>query len=118
MPYKQFSAELRKAASKETKEKITNFYLANTKFINNWDLVDLTAPKILGKYLLNRDREILYTLSISESLWERRISILSTFEFIREKQFQDSLKIAKILLNDEHDLIHKAVGWMLREIGK
>ena len=102
----------------KTKEKITNFYLANTKFINNWDLVDLTAPKILGKYLLNRDREILYTLSISESLWERRISILSTFEFIREKQFQDSLKIAKILLNDEHDLIHKAVGWMLREIGK
>lgn len=102
----------------KTKEKITNFYLANTKFINNWDLVDLTAPKILGKYLLNRDREILYTLSISESLWERRISILSTFEFIREKQFQDSLKIAKLLLKDEHDLIHKAVGWMLREIGK
>ena len=100
------------------KEKIVEFYLDNTMYINNWDLVDLTAPKILGKYLLNRNKEILYKLSSSDNLWKRRISILATFEFISKKQFNDSLKIAKILLNDDHDLIHKAVGWMLREIGK
>lgn len=105
-------------SSEKTKEEIVKFYLGNTKYINNWDLVDLTAPKILGKYFLTRNRKILFELAVSENLWERRISILATFWFIREKQFQDSLKIAKMLLNDEHDLIHKAVGWMLREIGK
>ncbi len=105
-------------SGEEIKEKITKFYLDNTKYINNWDLVDLTAPKILGKHLLNRNRKILYKFTVSDNLWERRISVLATFEFINKKQFQDSLKIAKILLNDEHDLIHKAVGWMLREIGK
>ena len=104
--------------SETEKDKIVKFYLGNTKYINNWDLVDLTAPKILGKHLLNRDRKILAMLSRSENLWERRISIISTFEFIRAKQFADTLKISKILLKDEHDLIHKAVGWMLREIGK
>ena len=102
----------------ETKEKIFRFYLQNTEMINNWDLVDLTAPKIVGKHLLTQNRKILFKLARSKNLWERRISILSTFEFIREKQFSDSLKIAKLLLNDNHDLIHKAVGWMLREIGK
>jgi 3-methyladenine DNA glycosylase AlkD len=102
----------------ETREQIYRFYLANTKSINNWDLVDLTAPNILGKHLLARDRRILLKLAKSQHLWERRISILATFEFIREKQFSDSLKIAKLLLNDDHDLIHKGVGWMLREIGK
>jgi 3-methyladenine DNA glycosylase AlkD len=102
----------------ETREDIFRFYLANTKKINNWDLVDLSAPKITGKHLLKRNRKILLKLARSENLWERRISILTTFEFIREKQFADSLKIAKLLLNDDHDLIHKAVGWMLREIGK
>jgi 3-methyladenine DNA glycosylase AlkD len=102
----------------KAKEKIYRFYLANTIHINNWDLVDLTAPKIPGKHLLNRNRNVLLKLARSENLWERRISILSTFEFIRVKQFSDSIKISKILLNDEHDLIHKAVGWMLREIGK
>ena len=105
-------------SNEKTKGEIAKFYLDNTKYINNWDLVDLTAPKILGKHLLTRNRKILFELAVSENLWERRISILSTFWFIREKQFQDSLKIAKMLLNDEHDLIHKAVGWMLREIGK
>jgi 3-methyladenine DNA glycosylase AlkD len=104
--------------SEDEKEKIVKFYLANTKYINNWDLVDLTAPKILGKHLLNRNRKILTKLSRSENLWERRISIISTFEFIRNKDFSDTLKISKLLLKDEHDLIHKAVGWMLREIGK
>lgn len=102
----------------ETREYIFRFYLANTKKINNWDLVDLSAPKITGKHLLTRNRKILLKLARSENLWERRISILTTFKFIREKQFSDSLKIAKLLLNDDHDLIHKAVGWMLREIGK
>ena len=94
----------------ETKEKIFRFYLQNTEMINNWDLVDLTAPKIVGKHLLTQNRKILFKLARSKNLWERRISILSTFEFIREKQFSDSLKIAKLLLNDNHDLIHKAVG--------
>lgn len=105
-------------SNEKTKEEIVKFYLGNTKHINNWDLVDLTAPKILGKHLLNRNRKILFKLTVSDNLWERRISVLATFQFIKEKQFQDSLKIAKMLLNDEHDLIHKAVGWMLREIGK
>ncbi len=100
------------------KKKIFNLYLKNTKYINNWDLIDLSAPKIIGVYLFNKPRDVLYKLAKSKSLWERRISVLSTFYFIREKDFKDTLKISKILLNDEHDLIHKAVGWMLREVGK
>jgi len=99
-------------------KEIFELYKANTKYINNWDLVDLTAPHIPGKYLFEKDRSILYRLAVSKSLWERRISILSTFYFINQNDYQDSLKIAKILLHDKEDLIHKAVGWMLREIGK
>ncbi|MEK7597386.1 MAG: DNA alkylation repair protein [Patescibacteria group bacterium] len=97
---------------------IVDFYLKNTKRINNWDLVDLSCHYILGNYLLDRDRNILYKLARSTNLWERRIAIISTFEFIRNNQCIDTLKISKILLNDKHDLIHKAVGWALREIGK
>lgn len=100
------------------KRRIYNFYIKNAKGINNWDLVDLTAPKIAGDYLLKRDKSILYKLVKSKNLWERRIAILATFEFIKNNRFNDSLKMAEILLKDEHDLIHKAVGWMLREIGK
>ncbi len=102
----------------ERRQEIFNFYLKNTKNINNWDLVDLSAPNIVGNYLLDKDRKILYKLANSNHLWEKRIAIISTFVFIRKNQFSDSLKIAEILLMDKHDLIHKAVGWMLREIGK
>lgn len=98
--------------------KIVNFYLKNTKNINNWDLVDLSAHHILGDYLLNKNRKILYKLANSRNLWEKRISIISTFAFIRSGEFEDTLKISEILIKDNHDLIHKAVGWMLREIGK
>jgi len=104
----------------ENKKEIFDFYLKNTKNINNWDLVDLTAPNILGSYLLEnkKERKILYSLVKSKNLWERRISILSTFTLLRNKEYEDTLKISEILLKDEHDLLHKAVGWMLRELGK
>jgi 3-methyladenine DNA glycosylase AlkD len=100
------------------KRKIYNLYVKNTKYINNWDLVDLSAPNIVGAYLLGRSRKPLYAFAKSKSLWKRRIAILATFRFIRENDFDDSLAIAKILLKDDHDLLHKAVGWMLREVGK
>ena len=100
------------------KEKIYKAYLNNSKFINNWDLVDVTAKHIVGDYLFGKDRSKLYELAGSRLLWERRIAILSTFHFIERGDHEDTLKIAKNLLLDEHDLIHKAVGWMLREVGK
>lgn len=110
----------------ENKKEIVDFYLKNTKNINNWDLVDLSAPNILGEYLVDKNRSILYKLVRSIIIWERRIAVLATFAFIKKKQdcfsrnnnFDDSLKIAEILIDDKHDLIHKAVGWMLREVGK
>ena len=101
-----------------TQKKIYDMYLANTKYINNWDLVDLSAPNIVGAYLFTKSRKLLYQLAKSKSLWERRIAVLATFYFIKNNQFEDSLKIAEILLPDKEDLIHKAVGWMLREVGK
>lgn len=107
-----------KKASESEREKIIEMYLNNRKHVNNWDLVDLSAPKLLGEWLLNKDREILFKLADSKNLWDRRISILSTFKFIQCGEFVTTLRIAKILLQDKHDLIHKAVGWMLREIGK
>lgn len=105
-------------APSEEREAIVRFYLQHTKYINNWDLVDLSAPRILGEYLKKNDRAILYQLARSPSLWERRISVLATFAFIRQDDFSDNLKIATLLLADREDLIHKAVGWMLREVGK
>jgi len=99
-------------------KKIYDLYLANTNYINNWDLVDVSAPNIVGAYLFTRSRKLLYQLGRSKSLWERRIAVLATFYFIKNNQFDDSLKIAGILLQDKEDLIHKASGWMLREIGK
>lgn len=103
---------------KEDKEKSFNFYIKNIKRINNWDLVDLSAPKIVGEYLLDKDRSLLYNFARSNDLWKKRIAIISTFAFIRNNDFKDSLSLAEILLYDEHDLIHKAVGWTLREVGK
>ncbi len=97
-----------------------DFYLGNTKWINNWDLIDLSARDIIGGYLVNKpkERRILYRLAKSKSVWERRIAIIATSAFINKKDFRDTLAIAKILLKDKHDLIHKASGWMLREAGK
>lgn len=103
---------------KNPKKGFVGFYLSNTKYINNWDLVDLTAHKILGHHLQDKPRDILYKLAHSDLLWERRISIISTFWFIHRGDFKDALALAEILLNDKHDLMHKAVGWVLREIGK
>lgn len=111
---------LYKKSDSKNKEKIFNFYIKNAKNINNWDLVDVSADKIAGDFLLDKrkEREILYKLSKSKNLWERRISVVSTYAFIKKGDFKDILKISKSLLKDKHDLIHKAVGWMLREVGK
>lgn len=100
------------------KQEQVYFYLNHTRYINNWDLVDISAPQLLGDYLLTHSREVLYQLASSEQWWERRIAILATFRLIKHHDFVDSLQLATILLHDPHDLIHKAVGWMLREIGK
>ena len=101
-------------------DEIAQFYLLHMTGINNWDLVDLSAPYILGTYLLERpwERIILYQLAGSDVLWERRIAIVSTLMLIRNGQYEDTLKLAAILLQSEHDLMQKAVGWMLREVGK
>lgn len=101
------------------KEKIFKFYLTHAARVNNWDLVDVTCHKIVGAFLLERnDFKILFKLAQSKSLWERRIAIVSTAMFIRERILAPTLQIAEILLHDKHDLIHKATGWMLREVGK
>lgn len=97
--------------------KIYKFYMKNLKGVNNWDLVDGSAPAIVGPYLFERDRKILYKLAKSKVLWEKRVAMLACFHFIRQRDFTDALAIAEILLHDPHDLMHKAVGWMLREIG-
>lgn len=100
------------------RKQVYDLYLANTQHINNWDLVDISAPQIVGGYLANRSRKPLDRLARSASLWERRISIVATFWFIRQREFADTLRIAEKLLVDREDLIHKATGWMLREVGK
>lgn len=105
-------------ASDREKKKIVDFYLKNLKNINNWDLVDTSAPYILGRYLLMRKRKLLYRLAESNNLWERRIAIVSTFAFIKKGELNDTFQIIKKVLKDKHDLIHKAAGWMLREAGK
>ncbi len=107
-----------KKGDDDTKSKIVKFYLKNKAGINNWDLVDISAPHILGDYLLDKDKTVLYQLVKSDSLWDRRISIIATYTFIKAGKYSDTKKLAVLLLNDKHDLIHKAVGWMLREMGK
>ena len=100
------------------RRQIFEFYLKNTNRVNNWDLVDLSAPNIVGEFLQKEDTGILRQLAKSESIWERRIAIISTYSFIKKRSFGEALAVSDILLKDKHDLIHKAVGWMLREIGK
>ena len=106
-----------KKADPEEQKVIFDLYLQNTKFVNKWYLVDTSAEDIVGSYLIDKDRSILYELAKSHDLWERRIAIMSTFHFIKNDDFDDALALAEILIKDDHDLIHKAVGWMLREIG-
>jgi 3-methyladenine DNA glycosylase AlkD len=106
-----------KKGNEKKRKSIYEFYIKNRKGINNWDLVDLSAPKIVGVHLIDKEKELLYKFAHSRDLWEKRISIISTQTFIREHLFDDTLKISEILLHDKHDLIHKAVGWMLREVG-
>jgi 3-methyladenine DNA glycosylase AlkD len=107
-------------ANKEDRKKLFDCYLANRKHINNWDLVDISAPTIVGRWLLDKpeERKFLYTFAKSDNLWERRIAVLTTFAFLRSGDYKDTLAISEILIHDTHDLIHKAVGWMLRELGK
>jgi len=105
-------------AEEVIKKAIYELYLKNTKFINNWDLVDSSAEYIVGDFLLDKGKNPLHQLARSKDLWDRRISIMSTFCFIKRRQYSETLKVAKTLLNDKEDLIHKAVGWMLREVGK
>ena len=104
---------------KTVQEEVVRFYLSHTKGINNWDLVDLSAPYILGNYLTNRsDRDILYKLAESSVMWEQRIAVVATLMLIRHGQFEDTVRLAEYFLNTRHDLMQKAVGWMLREVGK
>lgn len=105
-------------ADEPQRQEIYKAYLDNTRYINNWDLVDSSAHQIVGGFLIDKNRCKLGQLSRSENLWERRISIIATYHFIKRDQYNDTLTIAKQLLNDKEDLIHKAVGWMLREVGK
>jgi 3-methyladenine DNA glycosylase AlkD len=100
------------------RKSIYDLYLRNTQFVNNWDLVDSSAPYLVGAYLIDKDRKPLVALARSENLWQRRIAIVATQHFIRQDDFTDTLKISRLLLADREDLIHKATGWMLREVGK
>lgn len=113
----KYRDSVKKNTKLEQKE-IINFYLKNTKYINNWDLVDLSVHYVLGDYLIDKDRKILEKLAKSKNLWERRISIVGTFAFIYRGEYVWTFRVVKILMKDKHDLIHKACGWMLREVGK
>ena len=107
-----------KKGSPLVKKETYDFYIKHAKCFNNWDLVDLSCGYLVGPWLLDKDRKPLYELAASSNLWEQRIAIVSTIEFIRKNDFTEPFNLAKILLNHKHDLIHKAVGWMLREVGK
>lgn len=105
-------------ADEVTRGIIVDFYLSHTQYVNNWDLVDCSSHVILGVWLMDKERSVLYDLSKSDSLWEQRIAIVSTMTFIRNNDFSDALRLSEIYLTHKHDLIHKASGWMLREVGK
>ena len=105
-------------SDQQEQKRIYDLYMSNLRFINNWDLVDVSAEHVVGAFLRDKDKSPLYRLARSKDLWERRVSILATFHYIKRNEFSETLKIAKMLLSDEEDLIHKAVGWMLREVGK
>ena len=107
-----------KKGDDDIKKTIYHLYLKSTEFINNWDLVDTSAEHIVGAYLMDKNKRPLYRLAKSRQLWERRIAIMATFHFVKHHEFSETLKISNLLLCDRHDLIHKATGWMLREIGK
>lgn len=109
--------QFEKAQDQQQRDTIYDLYMANRVHINNWDLVDTSAPFIVGGYLIGKTRKPLYKLAKSKLLWDRRIAIMATFRFIRAKDYADALALAELLLQDKEDLIHKAVGWMLREIG-
>ena len=112
-----YQYQSKKFSDESKKKAIYKFYMKHNAQINNWDLIDVTCPHIVGAYLLNKDRKILYTMAKSDNLWQKRMAIISTFAFINAGQFDDALNIADILIQDKHDLIHKAVGWALRNIG-
>ncbi len=101
-----------------TRQRVFDAYLANREQINNWDLVDSSAHLIVGPQLENRDRGLLYELATADRIWDRRIAMMATYHYIRNDDYEDALQIATLLRDDQHDLIHKVVGWMLREIGK
>jgi 3-methyladenine DNA glycosylase AlkD len=107
-----------KTCTEEEREKIVDLYLDNLDYVNNWDLVDASAEKILGPFLLEKDKKLLFQLAESGYLWRQRAAIISTFYFIKHGRYKETLELAKKYLTHEHDLIHKATGWMLREIGK
>jgi len=110
--------KFKRAKSEAERREIVELYLGAADFINNWDLVDTSAPNILGAYLYDRDRSVLWELARSGHLWRQRIAVLATQYFISKGDFADTLRLAEFFLDHEHDLMHKAVGWMLREIGK
>lgn len=106
------------ARSEEDKKVLVDLYLRNLSHVNNWDLVDASADKILGAHLLDKDKDLLYSLAASGNLWQQRVAVIATFHFIRHGRYTETLELAERLLGHRHDLIHKAVGWMLREVGK
>ena len=111
--------QFKNAKKEEDRKEIFDFYLANARKANNWDLVDVTCRDVIGLYLLDKDnRSALYRLAESDNLWEQRIAIVSTWTFIKHKQYDDTLALSEKMLNHKHDLMHKATGWMLREVGK
>jgi 3-methyladenine DNA glycosylase AlkD len=105
-------------ADQQAQKRIYGLYMGHLRFVNNWDLVDVSAEHVVGAFLRDKDKSPLYRLARSKDLWERRVSVLATFHYIKRNEFSETLKIARMLLLDEEDLIHKAVGWMLREVGK